>query len=61
MGSMVQFKSLFNPTKVVAKGYLHGMNPSDEIGGQVLGSNWYEINVQVMVEPSEQLIRPYDL
>ena len=58
---MVSLKSLFDPTKIVAKGYLRSLNPLDEVGGQALGPNWCEIQIQVAMSPREQLIRPYDL
>ncbi|XP_027122347.1 uncharacterized protein [Coffea arabica] len=61
VGNMVSLKSLFNPTKIVAKGYLRSLNPLDEVGGQALGPNWCEIQIQVAMSPCEQLIRPYDL
>ncbi|XP_071933053.1 uncharacterized protein [Coffea arabica] len=61
VGNMVSLKSLFDPTKIVAKGYLQSLNPLDEVGGQALGPNWYEIQIQVAMSPREQLIRPYDL
>nr|XP_027124175.1 uncharacterized protein LOC113740858 [Coffea arabica] len=61
VGNMVSLKSLFDPTKIVAKGYLRSLNPLDEVGGQALGPNWCEIQIQVAMSPREQLIRPYDL
>ncbi|XP_027096129.1 uncharacterized protein [Coffea arabica] len=61
VGNMVSLKSLFDPTKFVAKGYLRSLNPLDEVGGQALGPNWCEIQIQVAMSPREQLIRPYDL
>ncbi|XP_027158101.1 uncharacterized protein LOC113768932 [Coffea eugenioides] len=61
VGNMVSLKSLFDPTKIVAKGYLRSLNPLDEVGGQALGPNWCEIQIQVAMSPHEQLIRPYDL
>ncbi|XP_071932980.1 uncharacterized protein [Coffea arabica] len=61
VGNMVSLKSLFDPTKIVAKGYLRSLNPLDEVGGQVLGPNWCEIQIQVAMTPREQLIRPYGL
>lgn len=35
-------------------------DPSTKVGGQMLGLNWCEVNVQVIVEPTEQLIKLYD-
>ncbi|XP_027156135.1 uncharacterized protein LOC113756794 [Coffea eugenioides] len=61
VGNMVSLKSLFDPTKIVAKGYLRSLNPLDEVGGQALGPNWCEIQIQVAMSLREQLIRPYDL
>ncbi|XP_027158334.1 uncharacterized protein LOC113759954 [Coffea eugenioides] len=59
VGNMVSLKSLFDPTKIVAKGYLRSLNPLDEVGGQALGPNWCEIQIQVAMRPREQLIRPW--
>ncbi|KAH6796804.1 hypothetical protein C2S52_021358 [Perilla frutescens var. hirtella] len=59
-GMNVLLKNLFNPTKTVAKGRVHNTNPSTVVGGQMLGLNWCEVNVQVIVEPDERLIRPYN-
>nr|XP_027062793.1 uncharacterized protein LOC113689170 [Coffea arabica] len=61
VGNMVSLKSLFDPTKIVTKGYLRSLNPLDEVGGQALGPNWCEIQIQVAMSPRQQLIRPYDL
>lgn len=46
--------------KIVAKGCIHSIDPSTKVGGLMLGLNWCEINVKVVAEPKEQLIRPYD-
>ncbi|KAH6798267.1 hypothetical protein C2S52_022821 [Perilla frutescens var. hirtella] len=59
-GMNVLLKSLFNPTKIVAKGYVRNTDPSTVVGGQMLGLNWCEVNVQVIVDPEERLIRPYN-
>ncbi|KAH6799468.1 hypothetical protein C2S51_035952 [Perilla frutescens var. frutescens] len=59
-GMNVLLKRLFNPMKIVAKGYVHNTNPSTVVGGQMLGLNWCEVNVQVIVDPEERLIRLYN-
>nr|XP_027088716.1 uncharacterized protein LOC113710067 [Coffea arabica] len=61
VGNTVSLKSLFDPTKVMAKEYLRSLNPLDEVGGQALRPNWCEIQIQVAMSPSGQLIRSYDL
>ena len=45
----------------MAKEYLRSLNPLDEVGGQALRPNWCEIQIQVAMSPSGQLIRSYDL
>ncbi|KAH6787388.1 hypothetical protein C2S52_006940 [Perilla frutescens var. hirtella] len=59
-GMNVLLKSLFNLTKIIAKGCIRNTNPSTIVGGQMLGLNWCEVNVQVIVDPEERLIRPYN-
>ncbi|KAL8476900.1 hypothetical protein ACS0TY_029267 [Phlomoides rotata] len=58
VGAYVTLKSLFDPNKVVAIGYINSIDPCPEVGGQLLGSNWCEVNVKVVFEHGE-LIRPY--
>ncbi|KAL8471300.1 hypothetical protein ACS0TY_028814 [Phlomoides rotata] len=41
-------------------GCINSIDPSSEVGGQLLGSNWCEVNVKLVFEPEEELIRPYD-
>ncbi|KAL8457566.1 hypothetical protein ACS0TY_035433 [Phlomoides rotata] len=60
VGAYVFLKSLFDLKKIVAKGRIKSINPCIEVGGQILGSNWYEVNVKVILEPEEELIRPYE-
>ncbi|KAL8482859.1 hypothetical protein ACS0TY_025771 [Phlomoides rotata] len=60
VGAYVSLKSLFHPKKIVAKGRINSLNPCIEVGGQILGSNWCEVNVKVILEPEEELIRPYE-
>ncbi|XP_041999819.1 uncharacterized protein LOC121749305 [Salvia splendens] len=59
VGTYVSLRSIFT-RKIVAKGCIHSIDPSTKVGDQMLGLNWCEINVKVVVEPKEQLIRPYD-
>ncbi|KAL8512708.1 hypothetical protein ACS0TY_018998 [Phlomoides rotata] len=59
VGAYVSLKSLFDPNKIVAKGCINNINPCAEVGGHLLGANWCEINVKVVLEPEEELIRPY--
>ncbi|XP_073285449.1 uncharacterized protein [Primulina huaijiensis] len=61
IGCSVSIKSLFDSTKIVAKGVVRSMDPNTEVGGQTLGPNWCEIQVLVVLEREESLIRPYDL
>lgn len=44
----------------MAKGCLHSIDPNAQVGGQALGDNWCQVHVQVVLQPEEQLIRPYD-
>ncbi|KAL8483368.1 hypothetical protein ACS0TY_026173 [Phlomoides rotata] len=60
VGAYVSLKSLFDPEKNVAKGRINSINPCTEVGGQILGSNWCEVNVKVILKPEEELIRPYE-
>ncbi|XP_042441187.1 uncharacterized protein LOC122026514 [Zingiber officinale] len=60
IGCSVLIKSLFDSTKIVAKGVLHSMDPNTTVGRQTLGPNWCEVQVQVFLKPEESLIRPYD-
>ncbi|KAL8523554.1 hypothetical protein ACS0TY_013501 [Phlomoides rotata] len=59
VGAYVTLKSLFDPNKVVAKGCINSIDPCSEVGGQLLGSKWCEVNVKVVFEHEEELIRPY--
>ncbi|KAG6418780.1 hypothetical protein SASPL_120985 [Salvia splendens] len=59
VGTYVSLRSIFT-NKVVAKGCIYSIDPNAKVGGQALGLNWCEINVKVVVEPQEQLIKPYE-
>ncbi|KAL3834041.1 hypothetical protein ACJIZ3_023667 [Penstemon smallii] len=48
-----------NASKIVATGYVYGIDPSLEIGKQCLGPNWCEVNIQVVIESGEKLLRPH--
>ncbi|XP_073138959.1 uncharacterized protein [Henckelia pumila] len=61
IGCSVSLQSLFDSTKIVAKGVVRGMDANIEVGRQMLGPNWCEIQVLVVLEKEESLIRPYDL
>ncbi|XP_073033343.1 uncharacterized protein [Primulina eburnea] len=61
IGCSVSIKSLFDSTKIVAKGVVRTMDPNTEVGRQTLEPNWCEIQVLVVLEREESLIRPYDL
>ena len=52
-------KSLVDPTKIVAKGYIVDMNPQKLVGQHVLGPNWCEVCIQIIVAGEEHLVRPY--
>ncbi|XP_073131248.1 uncharacterized protein [Henckelia pumila] len=60
IGCSVSIKSLFDSTKIVAKGVVRGMDANIEVGKQMLRPNWCEIQVLVVLEHEESLIRPYD-
>ncbi|PIN06675.1 hypothetical protein CDL12_20769 [Handroanthus impetiginosus] len=57
--SSVSLMSNINRNEIVAKGYLKNMEPSTEVGGQVLGRNYYEVHINVEVKADEDLVRPY--
>ncbi|XP_047947132.1 uncharacterized protein LOC125193392 isoform X2 [Salvia hispanica] len=59
VGKYVSLRSIFTQ-KIVAKGFIQSIDPNKKVGGQMLGLNWCEISVKVVIEPKEQLIRPYD-
>ncbi|XP_073309076.1 uncharacterized protein [Primulina huaijiensis] len=61
IGCSVSIKSLFDSTKIVAKGVVRSMDPNTEVGRQTMGPYWCEIQVLVVLEREESLIRPYDL
>ncbi|XP_073129145.1 uncharacterized protein [Henckelia pumila] len=61
IGCSVSLQSLFDSMKIVAKGVVRGMDANIEVGRQMLGPNWCEIQVLVVLEKEESLIRPYDL
>ena len=46
--------------KIIAEGFIHSINSTTRVGRQMFGLNWCEICVIAVIEPKEQLIRPYD-
>ncbi|XP_073158827.1 protein STRUBBELIG-RECEPTOR FAMILY 3-like isoform X2 [Henckelia pumila] len=61
IGCSVSIKSLLHSMKVVAKGVVRSMDLNIKVGRQMLGPNWCEIQVLVVLEKEESLIRSYDL
>lgn len=59
VGTYVSLRS-FLTQKIVAKGYIHSIDPTTRVGRQMLRLNWCEICVVAVIEPKEQVIRPYD-
>ncbi|KAG8372469.1 hypothetical protein BUALT_Bualt12G0069400 [Buddleja alternifolia] len=56
----VALLSIVDRKEIVAKGFLKSMEPSNQVGGQVLGKNYCEVHVNVVVKRDEELIRPND-
>ncbi|KAL3849571.1 hypothetical protein ACJIZ3_011453 [Penstemon smallii] len=59
VGDDVLIKSKLDASKIVATGYVYGIDPSLEIAKQCLGPNWCEVNIQVAIESGEKLLRPH--
>ncbi|XP_057790345.1 uncharacterized protein LOC131007210 [Salvia miltiorrhiza] len=59
VGVHVALKSVSRQGKIVAKGCVHSTNPNAEVGRQVMGENWCQVQVKVVLESEERLIRPY--
>ncbi|KAI5655711.1 hypothetical protein M9H77_32898 [Catharanthus roseus] len=57
----VLLKSIHDPTKIVAIGYIVNMNPEKDRQGNVLGPNWCEVYLQNAIARDEFLIRPDSL
>ncbi|PIN12332.1 hypothetical protein CDL12_15059 [Handroanthus impetiginosus] len=47
--------SVTDPSKIVAKGYLRGMDISTIVGGEELGKNWCSVHIIVGMERDERL------
>nr|CAD1842323.1 unnamed protein product [Ananas comosus var. bracteatus] len=58
-GVEVYIKSLRKPHKYVAQGSLLSTNPTTKIGGAELGSQCWEVQINVPIEPNEPLLRSY--
>ncbi|GKB44701.1 eukaryotic translation initiation factor 5B-like protein [Tanacetum coccineum] len=61
VGAEVYIKSIFNSTEIVAKGRIKSLDPNEIVGGEELGPNWCEVNVQVPIKRDEHLVRRYGL
>ncbi|KAL8523241.1 hypothetical protein ACS0TY_013274 [Phlomoides rotata] len=60
VGGFVILRSVLDSTKIVAKGCLHSTDSNAQVGGQALGDKWCQVHVQVVLQPEEPLIRPYE-
>ncbi|KAH7844644.1 hypothetical protein Vadar_030181 [Vaccinium darrowii] len=59
VGDFAYFNSVVNPTEIVGKGRITSLDSSKELGGEELGANWCEIDVQLPIKWNEHLMRPY--
>lgn len=59
VGDFAYFKSIVNPTEIVGKGRITSLDSSKELGGEELGANWCEIDVQLPIKWNEHLMRPH--
>lgn len=59
VGIHIALKSVSDQGTIVAKGCLCSIDPNAEVGGQVLGENWCQVNVKAVLKFEEKLIRPY--
>ncbi|XP_071685822.1 uncharacterized protein [Rutidosis leptorrhynchoides] len=57
----VHLKSIKNPTLIIAKGRLRGLDPLTVVGGIEIGLGWGEVHVQVAIKSDEAVIRPFEL
>lgn len=60
VGSYVVLKSMFDQRIIVAQGCVYSIDPNAEVGGQILGENWCQVQVKAAFQTEEKLIRPYD-
>ncbi|KAH6822402.1 hypothetical protein C2S53_007729 [Perilla frutescens var. hirtella] len=59
VGDSVFLKSLFDSSRIVAKGCIRNIDPNHDVGGKRLGVNCCEVLIYVPIEWDEDLIRPY--
>lgn len=59
MGYFAYFKSVANPTEIVGKWRITSFDPSKELGGEELRTNWCEIDILLPIKWNEHLMRPY--
>ncbi|PIN09752.1 hypothetical protein CDL12_17663 [Handroanthus impetiginosus] len=57
--SSVFLITMIDRNEIVAKVYLKSVDPSTEVGGQVLGRNYYKVHINVVVKADKDLVRPY--
>lgn len=57
-GSVV-LKSVTDQKTIIAIGYFVRLDVKEEVRGWRLGSNWFSVNVHVVVKQDEPLMRPY--
>ena len=61
VGAEIYIKSIFNSTEIVANVRIKSLDPNEIVGGEELGPNWCEVNVQVPIKNDEHLVRRYGL
>lgn len=60
VGQEVCLKSIIRSRENVAYAVLYSTDPSNEVGEQELGRDYWEVFVQVAVKPNERLIRSFE-
>ncbi|GMQ09043.1 hypothetical protein CsSME_00052535 [Camellia sinensis var. sinensis] len=61
VGDIVVLKSIIRLIETVAIGVLKSTDAYEEVEGEELGLDYWEVHVQVPVKPNESLIRSYGL
>lgn len=57
IGESICLKSIIKPTETIALGLLYSTDPSKEVGNQELGTDHWEVYIEVAVNPQERLVR----
>lgn len=60
IGVPVALRSICDHNTIVAEGCLNRIDPNEDVGMQVLGENWCQVCVKVVLKDDELLVRPFD-